>query len=229
MFKLSVKTPDLRNLEKFYRRAPKQFARASAGMINGLAFETRSAALVQLAGDLVIRDPRFVNSRMQVEKARSGPISGQQAVVGSVQSPRFSGWVEQETGQPATRNRVFTLTARRNREQNRVAPRARLKPGNNITTVNDVNIDASDEANRIRIFIQIMSRRRNEPFIIRKRYKRMRKGVYTFRGKKKLRMLQEFKPLKVQRKPWMQPARARVVTKVNVRKLWAKSIGFVLR
>ena len=145
-----------------------------------------------------------------------------------MRSPRFSGWEEQETGGVSDRSRAFTLTARRGREQNRVAQAARLKPGNTFVTASDVPINARDERNRIRIFIQIMSRRNNEPFILRKRYKRMKKGVYVFKAGK-LKQLQQFKPLKVKRKPWMAPTRKQVVTRANIRNQWAKSIRFVLR
>ena len=228
MTTFTVKTPDIRNLEKFYKKAPKKFARASAGMLNNLAFQTRNTALVNIASDLVIRNPRFVASRMQVEKAKSGPMSQQRAEVGSVARDRFSGWAEQETGAEPLRNRVFTLTARRGNNQNQASPSSRLKPGNKIVDINDLNIAATGRMARRRIFIQMMSRRPKEPFVMRRKYKKMRRGVYVFRGKRLLQ-LQAFDAMKVKRKPWMRPARAKVMTRSNIRAAWAKSIKFVLR
>ena len=228
MTTFTVKTPDIRNLEKFYKKAPKKFARASAGMLNNLAFQTRSAALVRIASDLAIRNPRFVASRMQVEKAKSGPMSGQRAEAGSVTKDRFSGWTEQETGAEPLRNRVFTLTARRGNNQNQASPSSRLKPGNNIVDINDLNIAATGRMQRRRIFIQMMSRRKNKPFIMRRKYKKMRRGVYVFKGKRLLQ-LQAFDRMTVKRKPWMKPARASVMTRSNIRAAWAKSIKFVLK
>lgn len=228
MTTFTVKTPDIRNLEKFYKKAPKKFARASAGMLNNLAFQTRGAALIRIASDLAIRNPRFVASRMQVEKAKSGPMSGQRAEAGSVAKDRFSGWTEQETGAEPLRNRVFTLTARRGNNQNQAAPSSRLKPGNNIVDINDLSIAATGRMQRRRIFIQMMSRRPNKPFIMRRKYKKMRRGVYVFKGKRLLQ-LQAFDRMTVKRKPWMKPARASVMTRGNVRAAWAKSIKFVLR
>lgn len=228
MTTLSVKTPDLRNLEKFYKTAPKKFARASAGMLNNLAFQTRSAALIRIASDMAIRNPRFVASRMQVEKAKSGPMAGQRAEVGSVAKDRFSGWDEQETGAEPLRNRVFTLTARRGNNQNQAAPSSRLKPGNKIVGINDVKINETGRMVRRRIFIQIMSRRPNKPFVMRQKYKKMRRGVYVFK-RKQLLQLQAFDAMKVKRKPWMKPTRAEVLTKGNVRAAWAKAIKFVLK
>lgn len=228
MTTLHVKTLDLRDLEKFYKKAPKKFARASAGMLNNLAFQTRGVALIRIASDLEIRNPRFVASRMQVEKAKFGPMSGQRAEVGSVAKDRFSGWTEQETGAEPLRNRVFTLTARRGSNQNQAAPSSRLKPGNNIVDINDVDIAATGRLARRRIFIQIMSRRPNKPFVMRRKYKKMRRGVYVFK-RKRLLQLQAFDAMKVKRKPWMKPARAEVIQRSNVRAAWAKAIKFVLR
>lgn len=230
MIDFIVKTPGLRNLEKFYKKAPKQFARASAGMTNNLAFETRSAALVNIASNMNIRSDRFVNSRMRVDRARSVPISQQRAEVGSLPTSRFSGWIEQETGKPAQRNRVFGIAARRGKERNTASGKARLKLSNQFFTPNDFDISANDEDHRIQIFLQLMSTKHaNDPFVMRRKYRKMRKGIYVFSKRGKLKQLQQFGEMKVQRKPWMRPARRRVVTKANVRKQWARAINHVLR
>lgn len=230
MLDFIVKTPDLKNLEKFYKKAPRQFARASAGMINNLAFETRSAALVNIASDMNIRNERFVKSRMRVNRARPVPIARQQAEVGSLPTSRFSGWVEQETGKPAQRNRVFGIAARRGKERNTASAKARLKPGNQFFSPNDFDISANDEDHRTQIFLQLMSTKHaNDPFVMRRKYRKMRKGIYVFSKRGKLKQLQQFGEMKVKRKPWMRPAAHKVNTKANVRKQWARAINHVLR
>ena len=232
MIDFIVKTPDLRNLEKFYKKAPKQFARASAGMINNLAFETRSAALVNIASDMNIRSDRFVNGRMRVNRARSVPISQQRAEVGSLPTSRFSGWVEQETGKAPARTRTFGIAARRGKERNTVSAKARLKPANQFFSVNDFDLsNAADEDHRTQIFLQLMGKEHaNEPFVMRRRYRKMRKGLYVFSKRGKLKQIQEFgKPPHTKRKPWMRPAAHKINTKANVRKQWARAINHVLR
>ena len=230
MTTFSVKTPDLRNLEKFYRKAPRQFARASAGMLNNLAFQTRNAALIQIASDMHIRSDKFINSRMTVDRARGGFISGQKAEVGSVATSRFSGWVEQETGKAPLRNRVFSVAARRGSQQNVATGKARLKEDNRFYTPNDFAIKAKDDDHRTAVFLQLMGRHQaGKPFVIKKKYKKLRKGIYVISKLGQLEQLQEFEAMTVKRKPWMAPARKSVLTRANVRQQWAKSISRVLR
>lgn len=230
MFSSFMLSPDLRNLRKFYRKAPRKFSRASAGMLNNLAFQTRSAALLEIASDMTIRSDRFVASRMRVERARAGSINTQQAEVGSVPTARFSGWLEQETGKPPQRNRVFNIAARRGNEQNAVIGKARLKPSNQFYTANDFAIRASSEDHRTIIFLQLMSRHQpGKAFVLQRRFRKMRKGIYTFTKRGKIRQLQEFGVMKVKRKPWMAPARKGVMTRANIRKQWARSIASTLR
>lgn len=230
MAQFRIKTQGLKALEKFYRKAPKQFARASAGMLNNLAFQTRSQALIQIAADMNIRSDRFVARRMRVERARPGPISRQQAEVGSVTTSRFSGWVEQETGKQAQRSRVFTVAARRGKEQNKASAKARFKPANHFFTPDDFDIKFDSRDHRTQVFLQIMSRdNAGKAFVMRKRYRKMRKGIYVFSKRGKLRALQKFGGMGVKRKPWMAPARKEVLTPANVRQQWARAISHVLR
>lgn len=231
MTTFNVKTLGLRNLEKFYKKAPKQFARAAAGMTNNLAFETRTAALINIASDMNIRSDRFVNNRMKVNKARSVPISQQRAEVGSLPTSRFSGWIEQETGKAPLRTRTFGIAARRGKQKNTASAKARLKPANQFFSPNNFDLShAADGDHRIQIFLQLMSKEfANKPFIMRRKYRKMRKGIYVFSKRGQLKQLQSFDDMKVKRKPWMKPARKRVVTKANVRKQWARAINHVLK
>ena len=225
------KTIGLKNLEKFFKKAPKKFARASSGMINNLAFETRTAALINIASDMNIRSDRFVNSRVRVVRARAVPISQQRAEVGSLPTSRFSGWIEQETGKAPLRTRTFGIAARRGKQKNTASAKARLKPANQFFSINDFDMpNAADGDHRTQIFLQLMSKEHaNKPFVIRRKYRKMRKGIYVFSKRGRLKQLQSFDDMKVKRKPWMKPARKRVVTKANVRKQWARAINHVLK
>ena len=231
MTTFNQKTLGLKNLEKFYKKAPKKFARASSGMINNLAFETRTAALVNIASDMNIRSDRFVNRQMKVAKARAVPISQQKAEVGSVRTSAFTGWVEQETGKAPKRTRTFGIAARRGKQQNTASAKARLKPANQFFSVNDFDIpNAADEDHRTQIFLQLMSKEHaNTPFVMRRKYRRIRKGLYVFSKRGKLKQLQDFGGMKVKRKPWMRPAAHKINTKANVRKQWARAISHTLK
>ena len=231
MTTFNQKSIGLKNLEKFYRKAPKQFARASAGMINNLAFETRAAALVNIASDMNIRSDRFVNSRMRVNRARAVPISQQKAEVGSLPTSRFSGWIEQETGKAPLRTRTFGIAARRGKQKNKASAKARLKPVNQFFSVDDFDMPhAAGGDHRTQIFLQLMSKEHaNKPFVMRRKYKKMRKGLYVFSKRGRLKQLQSFDKMDVKRKPWMRPAAHKVNTKANIRKQWARAINHVLK
>lgn len=231
MSKFTIKSPDLKNLEKFYKKAPRKFAQASAGMTNNLAFQTRNAALINIASDMNIRSDRFVNSRMRVDRARAVPISRQRAEVGSLPTSRFSGWIEQETGKEPKRNRTFGIAARRGKEKNTASAKARLKPSNQFFTPNNFDLShAADADHRTQIFLQLMSKEfANKPFVMRRNYRKMRKGIYVFSKRGKLKQLQSFDKMRVKRKQWMRPAAHKINTKANVRKQWARAINHVLK
>jgi len=231
MTTFNQKSIGLKNLEKFFKKAPKKFARASAGMINNLAFETRTAALINIASDMNIRSDRFVNSRMKVARAKPLPISQQKAEVGSVRTSRFSGWIEQETGKAPLRTRAFGIAARRGKQKNTASAKARLKPANQFFSPNNFDLShAADGDHRIQIFLQLMSKEfSNKPFVMRRKYRKMRKGIYVFSKRGQLKQLQSFDDMKVKRKRWMRPAAHKINTKANIRKQWARAISHVLK
>ena len=216
MTTFNQKSIGLKNLEKFYKKAPKQFSRASAGMINNLAFQTRTAALVNIAADMNIRADKFINSRMRVNRARAVPISQQKAEVGSLPTSRFSGWIEQETGKAPLRTRTFGIAARRGKQKNKASAKARLKPVNQFFSVDDFDMPhAAGGDHRTQIFLQLMSKEHaNKPFVMRRKYRKMRKGLYVFSKRGRLKQLQEFGKMNVKRNNIKCPPIARERTSV---------------
>lgn len=87
---------------------------------------------------MIVRNKRFVASKIKVDKTHTRqPISSQEAIVGSIDGPRFSGWVEQELGTKTKRTRVFTRLARRGSPTRPAQPSVRLKASNDFTTPDD--------------------------------------------------------------------------------------------
>jgi len=230
-FKAKIDLKNLLDLQKFYKRAPRQFARASAGMINNLAFQARGEAIENIDDQMIIRNQRFINSRIKVQRARSGAISTQKATVGSVTADRFSGWIEQETGQAPEMTRSFSVVSRRGQRGNKVVVAARLRSASTFPTVDDYNIKAKDDDHRTMIFIKIMQRDQpRKPFVLKDKYKRFGIGIYKVLKRGRIKKLQSFDaPPTPKVRRWMEPAYKSVMTKQNIREQWARSIRHTLR
>jgi len=195
------KESGIRVLQQFHRDFAKAHKYAQIGHINKLAFRTRGAIINELGRNMTIRSPGFVRGSVKYERANpTKPV----AEVGSVRRERFSGWIEQETGQKTQRKRVQTLTARNSDWKRRVAPRFRLKPGAKFIRPDDMKLNRT----QIVPFLQILNKRRyKSPFYIPIRYKRMQRGIYVF-IRQKIRRVQTFDPKNIQprRDEWMSRA-----------------------
>lgn len=214
----------LNRLKKFYKAASGIHKRAGVGLSNNLAFRARGMILKELEQSMTMRSKGFVKGSVRVQKAgRSNPV----AEVGSIKRARFSGWIEQETGQKTTRKRTQTKTARMSNWQRRVSPRFRLKPGSKRSIrPSDLGL-SNTESSSIPVFLQILSRKKyRQPWFIPIRYKRLQRGIYIFRANK-IRRIQNLDPANPQpkRNRWM----TRTVSRINQRLVeeeWGKSIRF---
>ena len=228
----NVNQKDLKRLRGFYaRKGPSLFQVTTAEILNAHAFGTRKKSLGQIERGMNVRNPRFVQSRLRVSKARPKPINRQFSEVGSIATRRFSGWVEQELGTRTERTRLFSIGARRGSWGKQAISEARARPGNRFIGPNDFNINAKTEEHRIAIFLRIMFKtKEKKPFIVPRRYKRMPKGIYKRVGNK-LRRYQNLEPKRVQPKrfKWLTNARNDYAKSVNVERLWASKITRVIR
>ena len=180
---------------------------------------------------MIVRNKRFVSRQMRVDRAFQGPMSSQRAEVGSLITDRFTGWREQETGESPDRSRSIGLAARRGNKQNKAYGGARLNPNTNFETESDVNItNAVNADHRTLIFLNIINKRRDsKPFVMTRKYKGIKKGLYKFTKPGRLKKLQAYdSPPETEKKQWMKPAKEDVMNKVNIRKQWAKAINRVL-
>jgi hypothetical protein len=222
----------LYKLEQFYKRAPKQFRVASASMLNHFAFGTKKTTFGVLFDRMIIRDQRFVKSKIRVKMAsKRAPVRNQESIVGSIEDDRFSGWIEQETGKKVDKKtggtRTFSLAGRRGSKKRKALQRARMKPENDLIKPEDFR--HQDGHHRVlRMLKELSAKREKKPFKVYG-HNSMAPGVYAFKGRK-LTMLQRFSTSKQpDRVPWMQLARTRYFRSTNMQHLWGKTISFVLR
>jgi hypothetical protein len=220
-----IEAADLINLRKFFKRAPREFRRTQASVLNSFAFGTRTESLDVIFEKMTIRDSRFAKSSMRVEKARSKRLESR---AGSLNRARFTGWAEQQTGEKPDRGRVATVLARGSNERNRIRPGFRMKPSSNFMSPGD--FQGKTDEHRVTVMLQTISRDKiRKPFVIRKSRK-WGKGLYKLHGNK-IKRLQSFEPKydKVRRIPWMSAARRRYFRANRPRDVWAKSIRHVLK
>jgi hypothetical protein len=240
----NVDTAQLEALAKFYKRAPKIFAKASGSMLNEFAFGTRVESFYEIASKMTIRNAGFVSSRLQVTKsAKTLPISHQMSIMGSVAIAAgktkkgkshggFSGWTEQQFGTHTNRTRTVSLLARLGNAGRQMTPASRMKPSNNFLGYEDFRIkQGSNPALQTIIMMQMMSRGKyRKPFLIsRKNASGMTPGLYIFRGGKP-RILQSFyEPSQPHRIPWITNARNRFFADHSIDRLWVKTLGYALK
>lgn len=223
---MSFEGSDFILLRRFYKKSPKLFGRSVVNTLNTIAFSSRLALLNTIREQMTVRDDRFAKRQMKVEKAKGTDIRRAESKVGSVTAPRFSGWIEKETGQKPELNRTMTLLARGGSKDKKVRPKARAKPSNNFAKISDFQIKAKSRQHRLIIFMQMMTEQKRQ-FIMPRRYKGMKRGMYAVR-RKKIVLLQRFGPMKVRKAPWMKPTIQREVQAKDFREVWAKNIARVL-
>lgn len=204
---------DLRDIAKFARlsaRAPRQFAAATGMILNDAAFGSRDESIDAIESTMLVRKKSLPRVFIRAKKSHFRlPITSQESEVGSLETDRFSGWVEQQRGDKADRSRVFTLVARAGSAARQAKPSARLDPKTDFLEASDFNIQgAKNEDHRQEIFIRMLARRKHrKPFLLRK-HSKFAPGLYRMTGtvkRTRIKMLQSFDPKKPQprRIPWL--------------------------
>jgi hypothetical protein len=227
----SMDAVDLIRLRKVYKRMPKAFKRAAAGTLTAFAFGTRRAALGVLDDELIIRNNRFIEGSMQVERADGrDSFARMEAEMGSIRRPRFSGLVEQELGTTPERNRVFTGAAREGNMRAQTKGWARLKPNAKYPSPETADLGGLTGSKRIAGFMHMLTQKRaGQTFILRKRFGKFKRGLYRIKAGV-IKKLQEFdtrgKPRRVR---WLTRGRERFFATANIAAIWAKNLDFQLR
>jgi hypothetical protein len=224
-----IEAGDLLRLRKFAKNAPAQFERVAIGVLNAAAFGTRTNALRELSSGLIIRNKAFLKRSVIVQKANTrSTLARAEATTGSVKRDRFTGWLEQQTGQASEKTRTSTIFGRG------LNPFRVLALGNRLRRQNILNPDKfpGGTANQRSIAMINMLKRRNytRTFIIKGNNK-FKRGLYKFDSRRKVRAVQRFNnsPIKPKRLPWLTNARDKWLSSNPMRDVWAKNIKFVLK
>jgi hypothetical protein len=169
---------NLKALKKFYQKAPREFERATAGVLNSLAFKTRKNDIGNITGSMIVRNAKFIERSILVEKTRSGKISSQQSVVGSVRRPGFTGWEEQQTGKRPERQNAPTTAARGGNTRSVVRPKYRLRAKNKF--VRPSQFKARSESGSFQFMMRVLATRGGGLFLLPDNFGRLGRGLYHF-------------------------------------------------
>lgn len=133
---MNIKMDD-RDLRKFQElmknEAPRGFQKVVAEYLNTMAFEQRTQNKKNLERELTIRDQRFLNNSLYVQKTKSVSINQQIAISGSIRWQEGTGWEEQQTGKTPKRKHVITPSARGGNKQSKVLNKYRFNKANPVT------------------------------------------------------------------------------------------------
>jgi hypothetical protein len=222
----------------FFNRFPLEARKATAQLLNDLAFYGRTAAIDELGKHMIMRSRSFDLSRMRVQKTSAKPIEQQAAILGSIFTTGkgghivHDGWRSLWKGEPI-RSRVLTLLARGGERTAIAKARARLKPGNDFDTPDDVGGSLAPQS-RVQALIRDMAQNApNTPFLIQQRYKgtgfhglyRVVQGqsVSLANGRiaPKIKAIQVFgKKPQGKRVPWMQDTIKAIIAKAPIALYW---------
>ena len=232
MFELNRR--DLLRLMKFYKRAPRQFIMASKGLLTSFAYQAREQQIREIQSSMTVRNINFVKARIRYQKASGNRIDNIIAESGSIQSPRFTGWKEQELGTKSVRTRTQSLTARGSDWKKQVKGTARMKPANRFFDP-DSEMEGGSTEQRMTAALAGMRKgtvkKRN--FLIKKKMrgklKTLKRGLWGMQ-RKLIHRLQTFKPSKLQpkRNQWHSRAIRKTMARINLRNEWATQINRVL-
>lgn len=250
----SVSRKEMRQLQKFYKTAPKAFQRVSAEVLNSMAFGTRVDVLKVINRTMTVRSPGLVRKLNLVEKAKPNqPINNQSSRVGSIDADRHDGWEAVQAGKPtSTRISVFTDTGRGGRFSGRAKAGAKFKRAAH-TGPQDYGLPegmGQDQAVMYMQKISADSKRRRKSWYLPVRYKGMPAGIYQFFGGKVKRQVfsistrqkrkpslfgasirklstpqQRFNPDRIN---WMDKAVNEAVTEDAIRRWWIRNMDIHL-
>lgn len=205
-------------LRRWYARNPGKVKVAIGRMLNHFAFGTRTKAIEQVDKQMIVRNKRFVSSRIQVTKANThAPVSIQQSITGSVATERFSGWDEQEYGKKTARKRFATLAGRGGTPTKKVRQAARLKPGTPVLTMGNAGFVPTGGTSNYGGFIAMLIRQKENRLV-------RIKGIILKRKRNKFEAVQILRREQPKKKRWLAPARARYFKETDLVALWKKTV-----
>jgi hypothetical protein len=222
-FKIDIN--EHRRLERIFKKAPKLLRPVTANVLNSLAFDAKRKYGKNIDRFMVVRNKRFIEGSLRVQKTKSGPVNSQMTISGSIHRPRFTGWEEQEKGTRPKRNRAITKAGRAGNKKRQAIGKARLKSANKFYKPSQ--FPGRSRYNKFLFMLRVLATRGGGEIIISDRLKIKRgvlpPGLYQFR-KRKFRRFQTFGVNKSKKIPWMSRTNDQLVFSTDILKKYHEGI-----
>lgn len=225
-----VNQGDLKKLQKFFQNSPRDFRIATAGILNSLAFQTRKNDIKEITGNMIIRNRRFVESSIQVEKTRANSIESQIAYEGSVNRKDFSGWKEQEYGTDSIKHRAGTIHSRGGSKMSVMKAKARMKPSNKFYKPSQFS--AKNKKSSFQFMLRVLATRGGGEFFLDENIQTksgvLGKGLYELR-QHKIKKLQRIGGLnRPRRTSWHTRALLELTHSNQIEQIWNQQLQRII-
>lgn len=222
---------ELKKFIKFAKKSPKEFSRATANVLNSLAFKTRENDIDEITQSMTVRNSRFVKSSLRVQMAKGSRIDSMIAVAYSVNRNGFSGWKEQQEGGPPMKRNIHP-SARGGNQRARVKSRYRLKPGNKFHRPSDY--PGKTDQSQFYAMLRILATRGGGEFILTDNQPlkngMMEAGLYSFKKRRITRLQTLDTKSNVRRNEWRTRSIKKLVSNDKLLEdLWRDAIKRVIK
>ena len=173
-----------KQLNKLNKQQLRAFTRVSAGVLNTQAFASRIGFQDTLTKDNTIRDTKLLDNRMRVKKAKlTDAIMKQRAEAGSVKGPRHDAWEAIDQGKSVEAT-TFTHAGRVGNSESGKSRKAVREGQKQTTKMSDFRLSGVGDK-RVVLYMQAIAKDkalRRKPFFLPRKYKKMGRGIYKFKG-----------------------------------------------
>ena len=228
MFSLNL--ADQKKLFETFKAAPKKFQRATAGFINTYAFKGRKDQIASIKNRMVVRNDRFLSSRIRVNRANpTEPINTMAADLGSIRGRNFSGWISQETGRGDERKRTITDVARDGDFKKQIPRKHRIN--SKFHRVGEFRTGRHKKHGQALTSMIIASRqgKLKRPFIIKikgpGKLSNLKRGVYGKQGNKIARLQGFERPNKPKINRWHTRGIEATRKRLNKKRIWGEQLA----
>jgi len=219
--KIEADTSDLTKYEKLMTQIPGKMRGIIADTLNKQAQDMKFKHVPDALNDaFTIRNKNFMHRQIRYNKAKqSGDPATNFSEVGSIETERFSGWEEQQTGKPSETKRTASDAARGGDYKKKMRPSSRMKKGNVFRKASDYKGPRIKTKSQQTWAMLFESRKQRMNFMIRKSDSRpgrlysLKPGLYGWIGKKLMRLQKFDTRYNPKKTDWMGNSIKRLVAK----------------
>jgi hypothetical protein len=237
----NIKQNDLINLQRWFKRSPREFSRAAANVVNTTAFNHRRQSISNISDRVTVRSKPFISRSMRVTKSPTNvPLNKIIAESGSIdisREGRSDGFESLETGMKSRSKRVPTMASRGSTERRKVAGPVRMNKLNrafNIRQVRGKNVKTRRQRAAALMRVVRSGAIGRQPFIIPSgltgRMAGMKPGIWKMGNRKSVSLMNPFdgKRGRTKRIAWNSRAADQVTQPDVMMRVWKKEVDWVL-